>query len=77
MEYRGRQPVPGVFGASCEAGLLQKNLNAPAVILGPGSLRQAHVTDEYITLNQLEEGAYLYTRIFEKLMNAKVQKRSE
>ena len=67
-EYRGEAPGNTVFGASCEAGMLQKYLGIPAIILGPGSIRQAHITDEYITLAQLEDGAEIYTRIFEKML---------
>ncbi len=33
------------------------------VILGPGSLDQAHTADEWVTLEQLEEAALLYERL--------------
>ncbi len=34
----------------------------PAVVFGPGSIAQAHTTDEYITIASLERGAEIYRR---------------
>jgi len=39
-----------------EAGL-------PAIVLGPGHIAQAHVTDEWVALDQLEKAHELYTRM--------------
>ncbi|MGL1891694.1 MAG: M20/M25/M40 family metallo-hydrolase [Spirochaetaceae bacterium] len=39
------------------------------IILGPGSIKQAHTTDEYIEINQLVEGFNIYKDIIEALCN--------
>lgn len=54
----------GLFEASCEAGVIQEAMGIPAVIIGPGSIRQAHNADEYIELSQLETGLTVYTAVF-------------
>lgn len=36
------------------------NLKCPCVICGPGDLAQAHSTDEYISLDQMEQASALY-----------------
>ncbi|MBA4031881.1 MAG: acetylornithine deacetylase [Planctomyces sp.] len=36
---------------------------AQLVVLGPGSIRQAHTVDEFITLEQLDSGTRLYERL--------------
>lgn len=38
------------------------------IVLGPGSIRQAHTADEFITLEQLQSGAELYSRIIRQLV---------
>jgi acetylornithine deacetylase len=35
----------------------------PALVLGPGDIAQAHVTDEWVELNQLETAYELYSRV--------------
>lgn len=45
-----------------------KNIFKP-IILGPGSIEQAHTKDEYIDLAQLEEGYYIYKDLIERLCN--------
>lgn len=60
----GLDPTPKAFEASCEAGLLQERLKVPMVILGPGSIAQAHQIDEYIALEQLWDGLTLYIHLF-------------
>ena len=35
----------------------------PALVLGPGNIRQAHVTDEWVALSQLELAYQLYGRL--------------
>lgn len=41
------------FLASCEMAMLMEGLGIPALIFGPGSIRQAHITNEYVELDQL------------------------
>ena len=43
-----------IFGT--EGGLFQEKLNIPTVICGPGSINQAHKSDEYISKKQLFKG---------------------
>ncbi len=37
----------------------------PALVLGPGSIEQAHAPDEWVALDQLEEAARMYRAIME------------
>ena len=67
MRRQGLDCSPEAFGASCEAGMLQNAFGAPAVILGPGSIAQAHQIDEYVACSQLHDTAELYIRIFTEL----------
>ena len=50
------------FGASCEQCFLVEAGAAP-VIIGPGSLDQAHTVDEYVEKTQLLRAAELYRQI--------------
>ena len=36
------------------------------VVLGPGDIAQAHTYDEWISLDQLEKGTALYSRLVEQ-----------
>ena len=47
-----------VFTGSTDA----PNLLAPAVICGPGSVKQAHTLDEYVEIPQLTQAAAIYLR---------------
>lgn len=38
----------------------------PALVLGPGDIAQAHVTDEWVALDQLEKAYELYSRVVNK-----------
>lgn len=38
----------------------------PAIVLGPGNIAQAHASDEYVELDQLEQCAHAYTQIVAK-----------
>ena len=50
------------FGASCEQCFLVE-AGAATVIIGPGSLDQAHTVDEYVEKAQLLRAAELYRQI--------------
>jgi len=58
------------FGACCDMWHLTKQGGIPAVILGPGSLSQAHKTDEHIDLAELERAAEIYRRLALDWLNA-------
>lgn len=51
------------FLASCEMAMLMEGLGIPALIFGPGSIRQAHITNEYVELDQLARGAEIFARM--------------
>ena len=36
------------------------------LVLGPGSIQQAHTDDEWISLDQLEKGTQLFERLFRR-----------
>ena len=39
------------------------NAGLPAIVLGPGNIAQAHASDEYVELDQLEQCAHAYAEI--------------
>jgi len=49
-----------------EAGLYQR-AGIPAVLCGPGSIRQAHQPDEWIELEQMQAGADFFDRLLRRL----------
>ena len=49
-----------------EAGLFQE-AGAPAVVVGPGDIAQAHTADEWISLASLERGKNLLFRFLNSL----------
>lgn len=51
---------------AAEAGLFQQ-AGIPAVLCGPGSIEQAHQPDEWIEIEQLEEGAAFMRRLIARL----------
>tara|TARA_Y200000002_G_scaffold227465_1_gene187801 strand:+ start:145 stop:1302 length:1158 start_codon:yes stop_codon:yes gene_type:complete len=52
-----------VFGT--EGGLFKRELNLPTIICGPGSIDQAHKSDEFISIQQIEKGG----TFIDKLIN--------
>jgi len=61
------QTVKG-FISGCDMRFLVNRGKIPTVILGPGSLDQAHVTDEYVETQQLVDAANIYRLIAKKLL---------
>ena len=51
------------FLASCEMAMLMEGLGIPALTFGPGRIRQAHITNEYVELDQLARGAEIFARM--------------
>ncbi len=51
---------------AAEAGLFQQ-AGIPAVLCGPGSIEQAHQPDEWIAIEQLEEGAAFMRRLIAQM----------
>ncbi|WP_420572085.1 M20 family metallo-hydrolase [Kordia sp.] len=46
----------------------QAVLSCPSLKLGPGDSRRSHTADEFIYLNEIEEGIDLYIKILEKIL---------
>ncbi len=59
----GERSEAAGFGACCDMWHLTKQGGIPAVILGPGSLSQAHKTDEHIEIAELEKAVEIYRRL--------------
>jgi len=49
-----------------EAGLFQEVAGVPTVVVGPGSIAQAHTADEWIDVAQLESCAGFVGRLIER-----------
>ncbi len=54
------EPVVASFEATCEAPFLSVGKGIPTVIFGPGDLKQAHVADEFVELEEVEKAAMIY-----------------
>jgi len=52
--------APGVIPFYTEAELFRAGLGVDAVVCGPGSIDQAHRTDESVLFDELEAGVALY-----------------
>ena len=59
---RGSEEKPCAFDASCEQCFLVE-AGSVAVILGPGSLEQAHTVDEFVEKQQLLDATRIYRKI--------------
>jgi len=59
----GSRPKVGKFKAGTESSFFSVDCNIPTLILGPGSLDQAHIIDEYVEIKQIEEAVKIYTII--------------
>ncbi len=53
---------PQVYTAFTEASIYHHSLHLPVVILGPGSIEQAHAADEYVSRAELEGSVGIYER---------------
>lgn len=61
MQIGGRDPgVAGMRGTT-DAACLSNKANIPTVVMGPGSIRQAHQVDEFVFVDQLATAARVYT----------------
>ena len=60
---RGVRAAPTGFGACCDMHLIRNEGGMPCVILGPGSLSQAHHAGERVRAEEVRLAADLYERI--------------
>jgi len=56
------------FPATCDMRFLVNQAHIPTVILGPGSLHQAHTIDEYVEVNQVLDATKIYALIILKVL---------
>jgi len=61
IEHHGIESGP-VVSFWTEASLFAQ-AGIPAIVLGPGSIAQAHVVDEWVSLEQLERALKIYTNL--------------
>jgi acetylornithine deacetylase len=40
----------------------------PCLLMGPGSIHQAHTADEFISVNEMEEAVLLYKTLYDELL---------
>lgn len=67
-EVTGTTATAKGFVAVCDMRFLVNQGRIPTVILGPGSMDQAHVTDEYVEIQQLVNSAKIYYLTAKKLL---------
>ena len=63
----GRNRQPTAFSASCEQCFWCEK-GAKALIIGPGSLRQAHTDDEYVSCEQIEAAEEFYYKMIRRIL---------
>ena len=66
-ELLGVRVRPIGFNATCDMGFLIR-AGIPSIILGPGSLEQAHAVDEWISVDELAAAAEIYASIILKFL---------
>jgi succinyl-diaminopimelate desuccinylase len=59
----GREPEITGFQATCDMSYLVNEAGVPSIILGPGSLEQAHTVDEWVSVAELVAAAKIYALI--------------
>jgi len=67
-EVTGKDPGVTGFTATCDMHFLVNQGGIPTVILGPGSLNQAHTTDEYVEAQQVLDAAKIYALMAHKIL---------
>jgi len=63
----GLDPAPVGFPAGCDMWAFRAK-GIPTVVMGPGSIEQAHVIDEYIGLDELGLAVDVYERLLLKVL---------
>jgi succinyl-diaminopimelate desuccinylase len=63
-----RKVTPTGFAATCDMRFLVNRAKIPTVILGPGNLDQAHVANEYVTIEQLNAATEAYYLISKRIL---------
>jgi len=66
----GRKVKPAGFAGTSDTVFLV-HAGIPTIILGPGSLEQAHSPDEWISVSELADAAEIYASIIAKVLGRK------
>ncbi|HXQ91424.1 MAG TPA: M20/M25/M40 family metallo-hydrolase, partial [Nitrososphaerales archaeon] len=61
----GEKAVSCAFGT--EGSVYQGELGLPTIVLGPGSVEQAHVDDEFVELSQIEKAIAIYSSFIREI----------
>lgn len=69
-EVTGRDRRSGSFRATTEAPFFSHYKGIPTIIIGPGSLQQAHTADESVEIRQVVEASRVYIRLASELLNS-------
>ncbi len=64
-DITGEKSVSCAFGT--EGSLYQGELGLPTIVLGPGSVEQAHVDDEFVELAQIEKAITIYSSFIHEI----------
>jgi acetylornithine deacetylase len=62
----GSREVTGTRGGT-DASKFSREAGIPSVVLGPGSIAQAHTVDEWVDIEELARGAEIYVEIARRL----------
>lgn len=63
-----RSGVTG-FQAACDMSFLVNEAGIDSIILGPGSLEQAHAADEWVSIEELVNAAKIYAAIVRRILS--------
>lgn len=66
-EITGVEQKPSGFKAGCDMWVFTRS-SIPAIILGPGSLDEAHTVNEFVRIDQVVNCAKTYSQIIEKCL---------
>ena len=58
------------FQATCDMSFLVNDAGIPSVILGPGSLEQAHTIDEWVSTRELTAASIIYAIIISEILSS-------
>jgi acetylornithine deacetylase len=65
LEALGRDPHPAAAGFATDAGVFA-TYGVPGVVLGPGSIEQAHTAREWVAIEQVEAMEAFFVRLLER-----------
>ena len=66
---RGGKARIKAFDATCEAPFFAVDRNVPTLIIGPGSIAQAHIADEFVQTQEVVEAVSVYTDFVQRVLS--------